>query len=45
MDKKIVGFIMKYRVFTLVVLLGMTAVFGYGITRMGFYTQFMELFP
>ena len=45
MDKKIVGFIMKYRVFTLVILLGITAVFGYGITKMGFYTQFMELFP
>ena len=45
MDKKIINFIMKYRVFTLTMLLGITVVFGFGILKMGFYTQFMELFP
>lgn len=36
---------MRFRVLTLIVLLGITAVFGYGITKMEFYTEFMELFP
>ena len=45
MDKKIIGLVMRFRILTLILLLGMTAVFGYGITRMAFYTEFMELFP
>jgi predicted RND superfamily exporter protein len=45
MDKMIIGFVMRFRVFSLIVLLGITAVFGYGITKMDFYTEFMELFP
>ena len=45
MDKKIIDFIMRFRVATLVFMLLVTAVFGYGITRMAFYTQFMDLFP
>jgi len=45
MDKKVIGFIMRFRVMTLIVLLGITAFFGYGCSKMGFFTQFMELFP
>ena len=45
MDKKIIGLVMRFRILTLLLLLGMTAFFGYGITRMAFYTEFMELFP
>ena len=45
MDKKIIDFIMRFRVATLIVILAITAVFGYGITKMAFYTQFMDLFP
>ena len=45
MDKWIIGLIMRFRVFTLIVLLGITAVFGVGITRMEFYTEFLQLFP
>jgi len=45
MDKKIIDLIMRFRVFTLILLLGITAVFGYGITKMEFFTEFMELFP
>ena len=45
MDKWIIGLVMRFRVLTLIVLLGITAVFGVGITRMAFYTEFLELFP
>jgi uncharacterized protein len=45
MDKKIIGLIMRFRVLTLVVLLAITGVFAYGITKMDFYTEFIELFP
>jgi hypothetical protein len=45
MSKMIIDFIMRFRKITLAVILGITVVFGYGITKMGFYTQFMELFP
>ncbi len=45
MDKWIIGFIMRFRVVTLIVLLGITAVFGVGIARMEFYTEFLEMFP
>ena len=45
MDKKVIGFVMRFRVFSLIVLLGITAVFGYGIMKMDYYTEFMELFP
>ncbi len=45
MDKKIIDFVMRFRVFTLVVLLAITGVFIYGITKMEFYTEFMQLFP
>ena len=45
MDKAIIGLIMRFRKTTLFILLAITAIFGYGITRMDFYTQFMELFP
>lgn len=41
----VINFIMRFRMLTLIVLLAITGVFGYGITKMGFYTQFMELFP
>ena len=45
MDKAIVGLIMRFRKTTLFILLAITAVFGYGILKMDFYTQFMDLFP
>ena len=45
MDKAIIGLIMRFRKTTLCILLFITAVFGYGIMKMDFYTQFMELFP
>ena len=45
MDKAIIGLIMRFRKTTLLILLMITAVFGYGIMKMDFYTQFMELFP
>ncbi len=45
MDKRIIGLIMRFRTLTLILMLGITAVFGYGITKMAFFTQFMELFP
>jgi len=45
MDKKIINFVMRFRVFTIAVMLAITAVFGYGITKMEFYTEFLELFP
>ncbi len=45
MDKKIIDFVMRFRVFTLIVMLAITCVFGYGISKMGFYTEFMQLFP
>jgi uncharacterized protein len=45
MAKKIIGLVMQFRIFTLIILLGITAVFGYGISRMAFFTEFMELFP
>ena len=45
MDKAIIGLIMRFRKITLFTLIAITAVFGYGITKMAFYTQFMDLFP
>ena len=45
MDKKIIDLVMRFRLLTLILLLGITVIFGYGITRMEFYTQFLELFP
>ncbi len=45
MDKRIIGLIMRFRILTLVILLGITGVFAYGITKMDFYTEFIELFP
>ena len=45
MDKKIIGFIMRFRVLTLLVMLAITAVFFYGVLKMDYYTEFMELFP
>ena len=45
MDKAIIGLIMRFRKTTLLILLLVTAIFGYGVMKMDFYTQFMELFP
>ncbi len=45
LERKIIGFVMRYRPFVLACLLMATLVFGYGITKMDFYTQFMDLFP
>ena len=45
MDKAIIGLIMRFRKTTLFIMLAITALFGYGILKMDFYTQFIELFP
>lgn len=45
MDKKIIDFIMRFRHFVFILILAITVFFGYGITKMQFYTQFMDLFP
>ena len=45
LSRHIIGFVMRFRPFVLVSLLLLTLFFGYGITRMDFYTQFMDLFP
>ncbi|MFO7965072.1 MAG: MMPL family transporter [Desulfobacterales bacterium] len=45
MDKKIIDIVMRFRVLTLAVLIGITGIFAYGITKMDFYTEFIELFP
>ncbi len=36
---------MRFRHFVFILILAITAFFGYGITKMQFYTQFMDLFP
>lgn len=45
MDKMIISFVMRFRVLVLILLFGITAFFGYGVSKMDFYTQFLELFP
>ncbi len=45
LDRHIIGFVMRFRPFVLGGLLLITLFLGYGITRMDFYTQFMDLFP
>ena len=45
MDKAIIDFIMRFRKTTLFLILFTTAVFGFGLSKMTFYTQFIDLFP
>ena len=45
MDKAIINLIMRFRKTTLFIILFITAVFGYGLSKMTFYTQFIDLFP
>ena len=45
MDRIIIEWIMRFRKTTLAVLLIITAVFGYGCSKMSFFTDFLELFP
>jgi uncharacterized protein len=45
MDKWIIGMVMRRRVLTLIVMFAITAIFSYGITKMDFYSQFLDLFP
>lgn len=45
LDKKVIGFVMRYRPLVISALLILTLFFGFGITRMDFFTQFMDLFP
>ena len=45
MDKAIINLIMRFRKITLLIILLITAVLGWGLTKMTFYTQFIDLFP
>ena len=45
MDKTIINLIMRFRKTTLFMILLITAVFGFGLSKMTFYTQFIDLFP
>ena len=45
LEKKVIEFVMRYRPFVLGAILILTLFFGFGITKMDFFTQFMDLFP
>ena len=45
MDKVIIDLIMRFRKTTLFIILFITAVMGFGVSKMEFYTQFIDLFP
>ncbi len=45
MYEKLVRFLIRFRVIGLVVLAGLTAFFGFQITKMQMFTQFLDLFP
>jgi len=45
LDRRIIGFVMRFRPFVLACMLLLTLFFAFGISQMDFFTQFMDLFP